>query len=66
MGAGFSRDDAGKFLKEYVELGIYDKDPFQVLDQGGIGRLMETTVALGRTVNPYEAGIHEAVDPKDG
>lgn len=52
MGSGFSRDDAGKFLKEYVELGIYDKDPFQVLDQGGIGRLMKTAVRLGRSVKP--------------
>ena len=52
MGAGFSRDDAGSFLREYVDLGIYDKDPFQVLDQDGIGRLMETAVTLGRKVKP--------------
>ncbi len=50
MGAGFSRDDAGKFLKEYVKKGIYEKDPFQVLDQSGIGKLMETAVSLGRKV----------------
>ena len=30
MGCGFSRDDAGSFLGQYVELGIFDKDPFQV------------------------------------
>jgi len=33
MGCGFSRDDAGKFLKLYVEKGIYEQDPFQALDQ---------------------------------
>jgi pyruvate,orthophosphate dikinase len=48
MGCGFSRDDAGKFLGEYVERGIYDYDPFQVLDQDGVGRLVEMAVDLGR------------------
>ncbi|MFW5856644.1 MAG: pyruvate, phosphate dikinase [Planctomycetota bacterium] len=48
MGCGFSRDDAGKFLGEYVERGIYDYDPFQVLDQDGVGRLVEAAVKGGR------------------
>jgi pyruvate,orthophosphate dikinase len=48
MGCGFSRDDAGKFLGEYVEKGVYDYDPFQVLDQKGIGRLVEIAVKLGK------------------
>jgi pyruvate, orthophosphate dikinase len=48
MGCGFSRDDAGRFLGEYVTKGVYDYDPFQVLDQSGIGRLMETAVTLGK------------------
>ena len=48
MGCGFSRDDAGKFLGDYVNAGIYEYDPFQVLDQGGVGRLVETAVKLGR------------------
>jgi len=52
MGCGFSRDDAGKFLNEYVAAGIYDYDPFQVLDQRGVGRLMETAVDLGRRTRP--------------
>ncbi|HBM14730.1 MAG TPA: pyruvate, phosphate dikinase [Lentisphaeria bacterium] len=52
MGCGFSRDDAGKFLKDYVKLGIYEYDPFVVLDQGGIGRLVKTAVEYGRKVNP--------------
>jgi pyruvate,orthophosphate dikinase len=48
MGCGFSRDDAGKFLKDYVDMGIYDKDPFQVLDRDGVGRLVDTACKLGR------------------
>lgn len=48
MGCGFSRDDAGKFLTDYVQKGIYDYDPFQVLDQTGIGRLVEMAVKLGK------------------
>lgn len=49
MGCGFSRDDAGKFLKEYVDNGIYEYDPFQVLDQEGVGKLMELAVEGGRS-----------------
>jgi len=52
MGCGFSRDDAGKFLKDYVELGIYDKDPFQVLDQAGVGKLLAMACELGRKTRP--------------
>ena len=48
MGCGFSRDDAGKFLGDYVKMGIYDRDRFQSLDQEGIGRLLQTGVELGR------------------
>jgi len=58
MGCGFSRDDAGKFLKEYVDRGIYEKDPFQVLDQEGIGQLVEMGVKRGRKANEHlEIGI---------
>ena len=52
MGCGFSRDDAGKFLGDYVRMGIYDRDPFQVLDQEGVGRLIEMAVRLGRRTKP--------------
>jgi len=52
MGCGFSRDDAGKFLKDYVALGIYDKDPFQVLDRPGVGKLVEMACELGRKTRP--------------
>jgi len=52
MGCGFSRDDAGKFLKSYVEKGIYKDDPFQVLDQPGVGKLVEMACELGRKARP--------------
>ena len=52
MGCGFSRDDAGKFLGDYVKMGIYESDPFQVLDQKGVGRLVELSVEGGRSTCP--------------
>ena len=52
MGCGFSRDDAGKFLGEYVRLGIYDYDPFQTLDRSGVGELVRIAVAKGRKTRP--------------
>ncbi|MEA2104243.1 MAG: pyruvate, phosphate dikinase [Candidatus Cloacimonadota bacterium] len=51
MGFGFSRDDAGKFLKQYVEKGLLENDPFQSLDQKGIGQLVKIAVEKGRSVN---------------
>ncbi|MDD3284414.1 MAG: pyruvate, phosphate dikinase [Patescibacteria group bacterium] len=51
MGAGLSRDDAGKFLKEYVNQGIFEDDPFEVLDQEGIGELIKIAVEKGRSAN---------------
>jgi pyruvate,orthophosphate dikinase len=48
MGCGFSRDDAGTFLGRYVEMGIYDYDPFQTLDRVGVGELMKIAVTKGR------------------
>ncbi len=52
MGCGFSRDDAGKFLGDYVDMGVYERDPFQVLDQGGIGRMVQMAIDLGRKAKP--------------
>jgi len=52
MGCGFSRDDAGVFLGDYVKAGIYEKDPFQVIDKEGIGELVKMAVAKGRSVRP--------------
>ena len=52
MTFGYSRDDAGKFLKIYQDLGILKNDPFEVLDQEGVGGLMRQAVAAGRTTKP--------------
>jgi pyruvate, orthophosphate dikinase len=49
---GVSRDDAGRFLTPYVEMGIYAKDPFEVLDRDGVGRLMRMAVDKGRATRP--------------
>jgi pyruvate,orthophosphate dikinase len=49
---GLSRDDAGRFLPFYVEQGILPDDPFQTLDQEGVGKLIELAVQLGRSTNP--------------
>jgi len=52
MGCGFSRDDAGRFLAQYVEMGIYDYDPFQTLDRTGVGELVRIAVDKGRKARP--------------
>ncbi len=52
MGFGYSRDDAGTFLPDYFERGILDQDPFQTLDQEGIGQLVEMGVEKGRSTRP--------------
>ncbi|MHA1308908.1 MAG: putative PEP-binding protein, partial [Candidatus Heimdallarchaeota archaeon] len=58
MSAGFSRDDAGKFIPLYVELGIFDVDPFVSIDQEGVGKLMEMAVKGGREgYNDIEIGV---------
>ena len=48
----FSRDDAGKFLRDYVSKGFYDYDPFIVLDRQGVGKLMKFAVTQAKEVNP--------------
>ena len=48
MTFGYSRDDAGKFLEDYKDAGILEQDPFQSIDQVGVGKLVETAVKLGR------------------
>ena len=52
MTFGYSRDDAGKFLPVYIEKGILKNDPFQVLDQEGVGQLVRMGVEKGRSVKP--------------
>lgn len=52
MTFGYSRDDAPKFLKYYKEKGIIKVDPFEVLDQEGVGQLVEMGVKKGRATRP--------------
>jgi pyruvate,orthophosphate dikinase len=49
---GLSRDDAGRFLPQYLERGIFAEDPFQVLDTNGVGRLIRLAVSDGRATRP--------------
>ena len=49
---GISRDDAGRFLPLYAERGILPDDPFQTLDQSGVGRMVQMAVDLGRRTSP--------------
>ena len=50
MTYGFSRDDAATFLSDYYEKKIFEEDPFQHIDQKGVGKLMEMATTLGRQV----------------
>ena len=52
MGFGFSRDDAGSFLGEYEEKGIFDASPFERIDREGVGELMKLAIKLGKQTNP--------------
>ena len=55
---GFSRDDAGKFLKNYYDKKIYEYDPFAQIDEKGVGKLVEMAVKLGKKQRPdIELGI---------
>jgi pyruvate,orthophosphate dikinase len=49
---GVSRDDAARFLVPYVDKDIYSKDPFEALDQTGVGELMKIAVAKGQQTRP--------------
>jgi len=58
MTFGYSRDDVGSFVPQYAEYGILEKDPFQVLDQDGVGQLVTTGIKKGRQARPgLKAGI---------
>ena len=64
---GFSRDDSGTFIKPYLDQGILDDDPFQVLDSSGVGQLIEIALKKGRATRPgLEIGIcgEHGGDPK--
>ena len=52
MGFGFSRDDIGGFMGAYLEQGILDADPFQTIDQEGIGQLIQISTDRGRKARP--------------
>lgn len=52
MTFGFSRDDTGEIIKEYREKGIFAEDPFQTLDQTGVGQLVEMAVTKGKATRP--------------
>ena len=52
MGFGFSRDDIGGFLPDYLDKKILPEDPFQSIDQEGIGELMKIAVERGRATRP--------------
>jgi len=52
MTFGYSRDDVGSFVPQYTERGILEKDPFQVLDQDGVGQLVITGIKKGRQIKP--------------
>ena len=53
MTMGFSRDDAGKFLRYYLDKGILEKDPFVSIDQVGVGSLVKIAFEKGRSVKPH-------------
>jgi pyruvate,orthophosphate dikinase len=58
MTFGYSRDDVGTFVPEYVEREILDRDPFQVLDQDGVGQLVKMGIERGRsTKSDLKVGI---------
>jgi len=52
MTFGYSRDDVGSFVPEYIDQNILEEDPFAVLDQTGVGQLVEIGVAKGRSTKP--------------
>jgi pyruvate,orthophosphate dikinase len=52
MGFGFSRDDTGAFMHDYLEKRLLDADPFQTIDQEGIGQLIQMCVERGRATRP--------------
>ena len=67
MTLGFSRDDSGKFLPEYLKKNVFEKDPFETIDQNGVGKLVSMACNLGREVNPtLKLGIcgEHGGDPK--
>jgi pyruvate,orthophosphate dikinase len=53
MSFGFSRDDVGGFLPQYMDLKVLNEDPFQTIDQGGVGELVKIGIDRGRKTKPH-------------
>jgi pyruvate,orthophosphate dikinase len=71
MTYGFSRDDAGSYLPTYLKKGILEQDPFEVIDENGVGQLIKLSVKNGRDYKasknlPFKAGVcgEHGGDPK--
>ena len=71
MTFGFSRDDVGGYLPTYLKRGILEEDPFEVIDEVGVGKLITMSAAAGRKVatenfRPFKAGVcgEHGGDPK--
>ena len=71
MTYGFSRDDAGSYLPTYLKKGILEQDPFEVIDENGVGQLIQLSVKNGRDYKasenlPFKAGVcgEHGGDPK--
>lgn len=71
MTFGFSRDDVGSYLPTYLKRGLLDEDPFEVIDEVGVGKLITMSTAAGRkvateTFRPFKAGVcgEHGGDPK--
>ena len=58
MGFGFSRDDIGSFLPHYLDKKILPADPFQTIDQEGVGELIKMGINKGRSVKPTPQDRH--------
>ena len=52
MTYGLSRDDAGRFMSDYVRQGVFPEDPFHTLDAEGVGELLQIGAARGRKMRP--------------
>jgi pyruvate,orthophosphate dikinase len=52
MTMGISRDDSNGFIPRYLELGIFEDDPFQTIDEEGVGYMVKHSASLGKSINP--------------
>ena len=61
---GFSRDDAGKFIKEYVDKNIFEKDPFVSIDRPAVGELTKLAIKKGRKLGRDVGGLRQVVSER--